>query len=144
MSSDDRHDLANRQAALVADLAAGAVPAGVAPREAARAHDTLAQKRRREAFLAAPRLAEALGEQFAAEFDRYAGQVPYPGPGGPVADAAGFGAYLDRQNRLPATAAYENLLLSIQTRGRARLRTIGGRFYFALRVRKRVFVLRFI
>jgi hypothetical protein len=111
--SDDRETLARQQRAVLdrlRDPAAAAAAGGFDETQLARAADTLARKRRREAGLCCPVTVAALGEEgkvFSARFAAYAATHGYPRRGGPRADAAGFVTDLQQTGALPPEAAYE-------------------------------------
>ena len=139
MTQDDRKLLARQQADTLAGILAAGAATGIS--DAAHTAEVLLGKRRREAALAAPRLAEKLGGKFAASFDAFAREIPYPRRGGPAADAAAFGGYLDRRALLPPEAIFEQMLLDIRTSRRFRCARVEGRWTIMFRVAGRVWVL---
>ena len=90
-----RDELAARQAALVAALVAdGPIPPGLDAGRVRIQSDALLRKRRRSVMRAAPELAVALGESFAAAFAEHAASGPKSGNS--ADDAAAFARFLLR------------------------------------------------
>jgi hypothetical protein len=97
-----RSRLAERQAALVWALVAGAaVPAGFDPERVRLAAGSLDRKRRHAVAEVWPGLAEALGEAFAPRFADYAARRDLPARGGPLADGRAFAGWLADTGHLP-------------------------------------------
>ena len=91
MSIEARERLAHQQSELVFALAGQRPPpAAFDPEQVLAAARSLAVKRRRSVARAWPGLAASLGERFAAYFDDYAGAIPLPSRGGPLADGRAF------------------------------------------------------
>lgn len=121
-----RRELARQQAEMLRAIGRG-------QGEMAHAHGVLLQKRRREAELAGPVLARALGERFGTLFNRYAREAGYPGRGGPAADAAAFGRWLQQRGELPAEALAEAARLRTRTGFFVQVVRVGWRMAWAVR-----------
>jgi hypothetical protein len=122
-----REELARMQAEMVRALRGGE-DAGLA-----HARAVLLAKRRREVEVAAPVLAGALGERFAELFAAYAREAGYPGRGGPAADGALFGRWLQRRAELPGAAVWEAARLRARVGFRVQVVRVGWRAGWAVR-----------
>lgn len=98
MSNEDRQHLAEQQAMLVGALVnRGAPPAAMDPARVSLTARTLLNKRSRAVEKALPRMAEAMGDQFAARFQAYAAESPLDDD---ADDALRFVRWLLRQGAL--------------------------------------------
>jgi hypothetical protein len=105
MPADARDDLAARQSRLVEALTGGALlPEGFDPAQVQTACRALAAKRARSVAKAWPRLADAMGDQFAIHFAAYAGESPLPPGAEPLDDGRAFARWLGRRGLLPDSA----------------------------------------
>lgn len=101
MSDDARQQLALTQAQLLGALVAGTdAPAGFDAEHLTAAAESLVSKRACAVARVWPRLACAIGDEFAARFASYARAHPLTHDGSPLADGRGFVAWLERAGRM--------------------------------------------
>jgi hypothetical protein len=121
LTADLRRQLAEEQARLVEALTrSGALPEGFDGDRLRAAAESLLRKRTREAAHAWPALARALGESFDEKFRDFAGRVPLPHEGGPLADGRAFAADLAARGELPDEGRLEALTVDLHYRRTAR------------------------
>lgn len=78
--------------------------------------ESLAQKRKCEVALTWPRLAAALGLDFASKFGAFSREQDPPGQGGPRADGRNFASWLEKSGTLPDEGRIEALTVDLRYR----------------------------
>ena len=122
MSDGARRRLAFEQARLLGALTTGAAaPAGFDRERVAAATESLSSKRARAVARAWPRLARAMGDEFAVSFANYACAHPLAGDGSPLVDGRAFIDWLARDGRLSDEGRVEAFAFD------ARYRMSGGK-----------------
>jgi len=131
VTADARARLARRQAELLSALVRPAVDLPGFDAEWVRAAAASLQSKRVHAIARTwPRLAAALGPDFAAEVSRYVGEHPSPPADGALSDGRAFVRGLAAGARLPWEGRLELLAVELRWRwgvdGRRRLRRFGA------------------
>lgn len=122
-SDESRRRLAELQGRLIESLRpGGSIERGPAPERLRATAEALLRKRRRGVRKTWPDLCQALGADFAPEFDRFAATTGPPREGGPLADGRAFADDLRARRGFPAAAWPERFAHDL------RFRAIDGGF----------------